>query len=119
MTQNFAVYAPDTGRIRQIVQCDKEHMLCGGDERYTEVPELVDPSLWYISNKKMVLRPTLAVSLGTQVLRGVPIGAAVTIEGQTYTADGTDIELEFSLPGSYLIRVSCWPYLDWEGSYEN
>lgn len=118
MTKDFAVYDPDTGLIKQLVQCVAEFMLCGPGEKFIEVPSQTDPGLWYVQHGKLVKRPVMsAVQVGT-VISGVPKGAQVLIEGQRYTADGSPIELEFPLPGTYRIHVQCWPYLDWETTYE-
>lgn len=77
------------------------------------------PSTHYVADGEVVLRPPMLVQLDGTVLSGVPEGASVLIEGETYLADGSDIELEFDLPGIYTIRVRHWPCMDWEATIEN
>lgn len=77
------------------------------------------PSTHYVLGGVVVARPPLAAQLDGLLLTGVPAGASVVIEGETYAADGSDIELEFGLPGFYTIRVRHWPFMDWEVVVEN
>ena len=118
MIQYFAVYEPKTGQILQSVQCPTEFMMCGPDEKFIEVPELIDPSTWYVKEGLLVARPSASIHLLGDTLRGVPAGAQIIVEGISYPADGSTVELEFPLPGSYEITVVQWPYLDWRGVYE-
>ncbi len=64
-------------------------------------------------------RPALAVAWDGSALSGVPDGAEVMISGpgvrNTFTADGSDIELLFAAPGRYRYQVRLWPYQDVEG----
>lgn len=73
----------------------------------------------YVSGGRFVDRPASPVSMVGGTLVGVPAGAVVTIEGVEYIADDSEIEFEFAFPGRYVIRVSCWPFLDFETVYEN
>lgn len=68
----------------------------------------------YVDGGELTERPTSPVSLSGLTLQGVPAGSTLTINGERYEAEG-DVELEFPLPGTYRLRVECWPYKDWEG----
>ena len=76
----------------------------------------------YILNGQPTERPTSTVTLSDLTLQAVPAGSTLTIasaslstsNGESYEAEG-DVELEFPLPGTYSLRVECWPYKDWEG----
>jgi hypothetical protein len=76
---------------------------------------------YYVVEGEAVERPASPVTLSDLTLQGVPAGSTLTIasaslstsNGERYDAEG-EIELEFSLPGSYSLRVECWPYKDWE-----
>ena len=118
MSDFFVVHLLETGEVLQSVQCPEEFMLCGPHERYVPAPALVDPDLWYVQGGQLVKRPVLTVQISGHQLLGVPTGAQILIEGQVYRADGSTIELDFPLPGSYEITVAQWPYLDWRGVYE-
>lgn len=69
---------------------------------------------FYIFNGEVTERPASPVTLSDLTLLGVPAGSTLTIKGERYEAEG-DVELEFPLPGTYSLRVECWPYKDWEG----
>lgn len=69
---------------------------------------------FYILDGQPTERPTSPVNLSDLTLLGVPAGSTLTINGESYEADG-DVELEFPLPGTYSLRVECWPYKDWAG----
>ena len=69
---------------------------------------------YYIADGEAVERPSSPVTLSDLTLLGVPTGSTLTINGESYEAEG-DVELEFPLPGVYSLRVECFPYRDWEG----
>lgn len=80
---------------------------------------VADETIQYVVADELVERPALAVTLVGSKLKGVPLGASVTIEGIDYTADGSDIELEFSHIGTFTITISKFPYISVELTYEN
>ncbi len=88
-------------------------------EPYVETPPGVTTDRYYIENKELKERPEGTARLDGLTLKGVLAGSKVTIEGIDYTADGTDIDLEFSLPGSYMVVVELWPYKKQEFVVEN
>lgn len=73
----------------------------------------------YVLDSMIVDRPRIPATFEGNLLRGIPEGATIVIEGSEYVADGTDIELDFAYPGTYTIRATLWPYTDLELSYEN
>lgn len=92
---------------------DDESMLLNMQGRTYVVGEY-DGAFTYILNGKPTERPTSPVTLSDLTLQGVPAGSTLTINGESYSAEGA-VELEFPLPGTYSLRVECWPYKDWEG----
>ena len=71
-------------------------------------------STHYILDGQITERPASPVTLSDLTLLAVPTGSTLWINGESYAAEG-DVELEFPLPGTYRLRVECWPYRDWEG----
>lgn len=114
----FVVYTPDEGRILQWVESPDEMMKCGPTEAFLKVTSPVSPDTHYVLNNKVVKRPVLQARISKNLLLNVPEHAQIRIEGVVYHADGSPIELDFALPGTYRILVSAWPYRDWEGFYE-
>jgi hypothetical protein len=82
-----------------------------------------DRGEYYILNGQPTERPAAPVTRTDLTLQGVPAGSTLTIasaslstsNGERYENVEGDVELEFPLPGSYSLRVECWPYKDWEG----
>lgn len=69
--------------------------------------DLTDPD-----NPTPTERPTSPVSRTDLTLLDVPEGSKLYINGESYDAEGT-VELEFPLPGTFRLRVECFPYLAW------
>lgn len=80
---------------------------------------VINQEMDYVVNGEVEARPAMPGTQEGSLLRGIPSGATVSIDGVDYTADGTDIELEFDQQKMYVIRISLWPYLDSEYRYEN
>jgi hypothetical protein len=73
---------------------------------------LKDLSTHYVLNGQVTERPASPVTISGFTLHDVPAGSTVWCDDQGYPAEG-DVELEFPLPGTYQVRVECFPYLDW------
>lgn len=117
---HFAAY-DDVGRIVHSVTCTpqlgKSNMNLNGFSQFAEVVRLADHRQYYLPAGVLTPRPESTAVLEGSLLRGVPAGAQVLIEGQEYVADGTDIELAFEYPGTYLLEVEAFPQLAWSGEY--
>lgn len=79
-----------------------------------EVPDdiLFVRSDFYILNGQPTERPASPVTRTDLTLHDVPNGATLWINGVSYEAEG-EVELDFTYPGTYSLRVECFPYLDW------
>ncbi|WP_313739984.1 hypothetical protein [Pseudomonas sp.] len=84
-----------------------------------QIPEPANAALSYVDKGRLLARPIGSAALAGSLLTGVTAGAVVVIEDVEYIADGSDIELEFSQPGAYSIKVSAWPCQDQEFIFEN
>lgn len=67
----------------------------------------------YIFNGQPTERPASPVTIDGRTLFNVPPGSTLWIDGEQYDAEG-DVELDFVMPGTYKLRVVCFPYLNWE-----
>ena len=76
------------------------------------VAEPANLSLDYVKNGHVARRPDLQVYACGNAIYGAPEGAEIHIEGECYISDGTDIIVQFDIPGVYLALIKCWPYLD-------
>ncbi|MBD8597388.1 hypothetical protein [Pseudomonas sp. CFBP 8772] len=120
--KTFAAF-DDKGEIVFSAYCAEEvaalNMQINGFSQYVEVSYAVRGDTDYILDGEAVPRPSMGSTANGNTLSGVLEGSTLLIEGQSYTADGTDVELEFTLPGAHTVKVSLWPYLDQEFVIEN
>lgn len=70
---------------------------------------------FYVLDAVLTERPTQSTTLDGRSLTGLPVPAILHIDGETYTVDDGEAELDFILPGTYRLRVEAWPYKDWDG----
>lgn len=122
VNKSYAAY-DEKGEIIGSVYCSEEMvelmMQINGFTQWIEVPGPVRGETDYIVNGEVVLRPEMGSTSNGATLIGVLEGSTVTVEGQAYTADGTNIELEFTSPGLHIVKVTLWPYVKQEFYIEN
>lgn len=106
----YLVYETDSGRIQKQVTCREQDAPLQVAAGQSFLVGLAHGDTHYIAEGQVLPRPKLQVSLEGTQLRGVPSGATILIQGYEYTADGSDIELEFAYPGKYSISITFWPY---------
>ncbi|MBA1195425.1 hypothetical protein G7007_21630 [Pseudomonas entomophila] len=111
----------ESGEITSVLSCHPsmaEAIIRANTELpYVQIVAPVSPEAYYAPDGVLTARPASTAHLVGNVLKGAPAGATVAIEGQEYTADGTDIVLEFEHPGTYLIKVDAFPQKTWEGEF--
>lgn len=66
----------------------------------------------YIHNGQPTPRPASPIARSGLTLSNVPTGSTLFIDGTAYPVQDT-VDLSFPLPGTYALRVECFPYLDW------
>lgn len=72
----------------------------------------VDIASDYIVDRQPMRRPSFPAKLTGTTLSDLPEPCTLTINGQPFEVTSETVELAFPHPGSYLIRVVKWPYLD-------
>lgn len=117
--QSYVIYDMKTGHINRTVECSPDQLKVQTGPHESATLGSVEDDKHYVVNGLVVARPTLDIKVSGNSLYGVPKGSNIHIEDSTYTADGEVIDLEFPLPGTYLVQVECWPYVQWEGTFEN
>lgn len=73
----------------------------------------------YVLNGEVVSRPENPATVSGQTLENVPAPATVIVNGTRYETNESRVELGFSQPGTYAVKVVAWPHLDKEFSIEN
>jgi len=116
----YITYA-ESGEITSVLSCHPSMaeaiIRANTSLPYVQIVAPVSPEAYYAPDGVLTARPASTTHLVGDLLKGVPAGATVVIEGQEYTADGTDIVLEFEHLGTYLIKVKAFPQKAWEGEF--
>lgn len=115
------VYDTETGRpiaahFGQDMQTTLAHHCAEGQSAISV--SLASPSdikYGYVVGDQLQPRPTQSTQLVGLTLTDLPANATLHIDDQAYPLTDTTVELDFPLPGTYQLRVECWPYLDWTG----
>ena len=69
----------------------------------------------YVLDGVLTERPGSPVTLDGLILKNVPANSILYISGESYLVIDDEVELELPSPGTYPLRVECWPYKDWNG----
>lgn len=71
------------------------------------------PDTHYVVNRAFAKRQTSPARIGMdKTLQHIPPGAMIWINDKCYPATEPVCSLEFTYPGTYRIRIECFPYLD-------
>lgn len=73
----------------------------------------------YVLNGEVLDRPENTATQSGMTLLNVPVPSEIQIGNQSYQATDSTVELEFNLPGSYVVKVISWPHLPKEFTVEN
>lgn len=73
----------------------------------------------YVLNGLVTDRPENPAALSGLTLLNVPVPSIIQIGNQAYDATESTVDFEFNLPGTYIVKVIAWPYLDKEFTVEN
>jgi len=111
----IVVYNKLDGEILRTVDCNiksLEHQYSQQTQSYLEVTGTIDDSRFYVVNEEVVPRPTFSESISGTTISNLPIPTTVRTNGSSYTIDDGSAELSFSLPGTYKVYLSSFPYQD-------
>ena len=112
----FIQYDPETGQIMAHVQIPEEDKDSVSRHIETSGPLVrhdgeCSTDTHYVHNNKVVLRPSMKMSVINGAIEGIPKGATLQLGSQSFTiSDGTA-----EITGYHgLVKIACWPYLDEE-----
>jgi len=100
-----------------------------GDKAVIDLTKELTTDLWvegawfnkpfYVVDDEVLPQPENPTVLVNQTLTNVPVPATVIINGISYETNEAQVELGFTQPGTYTVKVIAWPYLDKEFVIEN
>ncbi|MFP3564683.1 hypothetical protein [Paraburkholderia sp. SIMBA_030] len=70
------------------------------------------PATDYIVAGAITPRPANSATLDGMTLKNVPASAVVSVDATDYAVTDGTVELSFTQPGTYAVKVSAWPMLD-------
>ena len=107
------MYNPETGEIYGNYSNTYENMLIDlADKSYIEAPNNdINISNKYVDNGEVKLRPTMPLTVTGSVILGIPQGATVILDQQSFTVDDGEADIE-GYTGKVIITL--FPYLDAE-----
>lgn len=113
---NATLYDSD-GRFTSSVSSTDEASFNIMTEGHDYVAGPVDGNAYYYdrATESITLRPAMAVVATGNVLTGLPAHCIVECNRAAYNVDDGIFEYETPLNGRYHVRVTAFPYLDWEG----
>lgn len=108
-------YVYDTiGYITKIVQAATEESVrleMGDGEKFILSDTMFNESEHYVKGSKIRQRPTMPLTVTGSVITGIPQGATVTLDQQSFIVDDGEADIE-GYTG--IVKITCWPYLDEE-----
>ena len=102
--------ADEAGQIIEYGSLSPYTFLHRIDPAYVYDPVGVSPATHYVADGVVRERPAMVLQRQGQTLSGLPDPCSVTINEQTYTVTGGQVELDFPQPGQYHIQLSAWPW---------
>jgi len=108
------LYLPSTGKILGHSSGEYEDGEIPGVKKLP-TSQIVSGEDYYLVNGDPTERPISPVALDGLILKNVPANSILYISGESYLVIDDEVELELPSPGTYPLRVECWPYKDWNG----
>lgn len=109
-----------TGRIHTILSGDDAGIQTTLDNITDSwVEGAWDAHTKYVNNGEVLDRPANPTTVSGLTLSNVPVPSELKIGDQYYSVTEPTVDLEFNLPGTYVVKVLSWPHLDKEFTVEN
>ncbi len=107
------MYTPENGEIYGTYANSYENMLIDLEGKsYIEAPDNdIDISNKYVDNGEVKIRPNMNLTIIGEVITGIPQGATVTLDQQSFIVDDGVADIE-GYAGK--VKITLFPYLDAE-----
>lgn len=102
------VFSVLTGDILRAIVSSRPELQCGPGEQWLEGHH--DPAACFVKDGRVLQRAAMTLHSGDNWIDALPPGAVVAIEGQRIHAHGARIDLTFTQPGPYAVRVTAPGY---------
>lgn len=116
----YVISYDEVGKIYSVLGAARYQAMNNLTERYIfSKTGLESLDTHWVNEGKIVLRETMPIKVEGHTLKRVPSGTVLMINSSSYLCESTEVALEFDQPGTYHLKATCWPYLDWEHTLEN
>ena len=103
-------YDPVGGRIIGTLICSETCFDVNVEDK-TWIEGTYDLETHYIADGIATQRPAMSLTVTGSVISGIPQGATVILDQQSFTVDDGEADIE-GYTG--IVKITCWPYLDAE-----
>ena len=103
-------YDPVGGRIIGTLICSETCFDVNVEDK-TWIEGTYDLETHYIADGIANQRPAMSLTVTGSVISGIPQGATVTLDQQSFIVDDGVADIE-GYTG--IVKITCWPYLDTE-----
>lgn len=103
-------YDPVGGRIIGTLICSETCFDVNVEDK-TWIEGTYDLETHYIADGIATQRPAMSLTVTGSVISGIPQGATVILDQQSFTVDDGVADIE-GYTG--IVKITCWPYLDAE-----
>lgn len=107
---NVIIYDTNTGKIICVGNIKEWEELAENEVSYENPPTDIGGT-HYVSNGTVLVRQPMPITVSGLVLSDVPDNSTIWIEEDSYPCSG-NVTLSFEFPGTYSVRIECFPYLD-------
>lgn len=103
-------YDPVGGRIIGTLICSETCFDVNVEDK-TWIEGTYDLETHYIADGIATQRPAMSLTVTGSIISGIPQGATVILDQQSFTVDDGVADIE-GYTG--IVKITCWPYLDAE-----
>jgi hypothetical protein len=107
---NVIIYDTNTGKIICVGNLKEWEIPATNEILYENPPEDIGGT-HYVVNGNVLIRPTMPITVAGLVLSDIPANSTLWIDDDSYPCNG-NVTLSFEYPGTYSIRIECFPYSD-------
>ena len=109
---SYVTYRP-SGEIVSTGVCERSTIINTTPQgcRFLETDRQWMPNDYYVVESEVVPKLEFDVQVVGQTIAGIPEGTTVQFEGESWVVDDGEIEFSFTMPGTFDIKLSRFPYM--------
>lgn len=113
---NAIIFDTATGRIICVTTLREWDTPMSNEILYENAPTDIGGT-HYVLNGEVVPRPVMPLVITGNHIEGIPVNSELWLENIVYTVDDGEVDIDFTYPGTYPVRITKFPYLDFNGEF--